>query len=91
MLAAQEVTPVVVRALVDALDRERALLQRAGVLPQGLASRRLQNADTVGQSRPVQSVALGASAQPDLALAFAPGLVPEERARLQELVSCKVK
>lgn len=88
VLATQEVATVVVGALVDALDRERPLLQGTRVLPQSLAGWWFQDADAVSQGWPVKTDALGATTQTDFALALTARLVPEEGTRFEELVSC---
>ena len=79
MIPAAEVAPIVVRALVYALDGQRALLHRACVLPQSFAGRRLEDAYAVSEGWPVDAVALGATCQADLALALAARLVAKER------------
>jgi hypothetical protein len=88
VLAPEEVAPVIMGPLVDALDRQGPLLQGTGVLPEALACRGLEDAHAVGQSRTMEPVALGASGQADLPLPLAASLVAEERAGLEELVTC---
>jgi len=73
--------------LVDALNRQRAFLQRTSVLPQSLAGQRFQNGDSVGQRWPMNSITLAAAGETDLALPLAADLVAEERTGLQQIVT----
>jgi len=83
----EEVSSIVVGSLVDALDGQRSFLQRTSVLPHCLAGRRLQDGDTVRQRRSVNSVALNATSEANLAFSLAADLVTEEGARLQQVVA----